>query len=77
MIHICNVQLFAIPWSLACLSSLSTGLSQKEYWSGLPFPPPVDLPHPGVVSASPVVSVSAGKFFTIEPWGKPSYMLII
>ena len=77
MIHICNVQLFAIPPSVACQSSLSIGLSQQEYWNGLPFPPPVDFPHPGVVSASPVVSAFAGKFFTIEPPGKPSYMLIM
>ena len=77
MIHICSVRLFAIPWSAACQSSLSIGLSQKEYWSGLPFPPPGDLPHPGMVSASPVVSAFAGKFFTIEPPRKPSHMSII
>ena len=77
MIHICNFQLFAIPRSVACQSSLSIGLSQQEYWNGFPFPPPVDLPHPGVVSASPVVSAFAGKFFTIEPREKSSYMLII
>ena len=63
MIHICNVQLFAIPWSLACLSSLSTGLSQKEYWSGLPFPPPVDLPHPGIKPLSPAAPALTSEDF--------------
>ena len=40
------------------------GFSRQEYWSGLPFPPPGDLPEP----ASPAL---AGGFFTTEPPGKP------
>ena len=37
------------------------GFSRQEYWSGLPFPPPEDLPDPGIEPASPAL---AGKFFT-------------
>ena len=43
----------------------------QEYWSGLPFPPPGDLPHPGTESASPESSALAGGLFTFEPPGKP------
>ena len=42
------VQLFATAWTAACQSPLSVGFSQQGYWSGLPFPPPGDLPDPGV-----------------------------
>ena len=48
------------------------GISQQEYWGGLPFPPPGDLPDPGIKHTSPVSSAWAGRFFTIEPPGKPS-----
>ena len=44
------------------------GFSRQEYWSGLPFPPPGDLPDPGIEPVSPA---SAGGFFTAEPPGKP------
>ena len=40
-------QLFATLWTGACLAHLSTGLFRQEYWTGLPFLPPGDLPHPG------------------------------
>jgi len=43
------------------------GLSQQEYWSGLPCPLPGDLPDPGIKPTSPAV---AGRFFTTEPPGK-------
>ena len=46
---------------------LSMRFSRREYWSGLPFPSPGDLPHPEVKSRS----ASAGRFFTAEPPGKP------
>ena len=48
---------------------LSIGFSRQEYWSGLPFPSPGDLPNPGIKSTSPVL---ASVFFTTEPPGKPS-----
>ena len=47
---------------------LPMGLSRQEYWSGLPFPPPEDLPDPGTEPASPALS---GSFFTTKPPGKP------
>jgi len=47
------------------------GFSRQEHWSGLLFPPPGDLPDPGIKPASPVSSALAGGFFTTEPPGKP------
>ena len=44
------------------------GLSQQGYWSGLPFPPPGDLPDPGIEPTSPAL---AGGLFATEPSGKP------
>ena len=48
---------------------LSMGFSRQEYWSGLPFPPPGDLPDPGIKPASPVALT--GRFFTADPPRKP------
>ena len=62
-----HVRLFVTPWTMACQAPLSMGLSQQEYWSGLPFPPPRDLPNPGIKLLSPVSPVLAGGFFTTEP----------
>ena len=42
-----RVRLFATPWTVAYQASLSMGFSRQEYWSGLPFPSPGDLPDPG------------------------------
>ena len=39
---------FATPWTVACQAPLSMGFSRQEYWSELPFPPPGDLPNPGI-----------------------------
>ena len=49
------------------------GLSRGEYWSGLPFPPPGDLPYSGVEPMSPAL---AGGFFITEPLGKPTKELL-
>ena len=46
---------------------LSMGFSRQDYWSGLPFPSPVDLPNPGLKPVSPAL---AGRVFTTEPPGK-------
>jgi len=40
------------PWTVACQAPLSIGFSRQEYWSGLPFPSPGDLPHPGIKPGS-------------------------
>ena len=50
---------------------LSTGFFRQEYWSGLPFPSPGDLPDPGIEPKSPASPALAGGFFTYEPSGKP------
>ena len=46
------VRLFAIPWTEACLAPLSMEFSMQEYWSGLPFPSPGDLPDLGIEPGS-------------------------
>ena len=61
------------PWTVACQAPLSIGFSWQEYWSGLPFPPPGDLPDPGIKLMSPAL---AGGFFTSEPPGKPVNLLM-
>ena len=63
------VRLFATPWTVAYQASLSMGFSRKEYWSGLPFPSPGDLPDPGVKPGSPTLGADA---LTSEPPGKPN-----
>ena len=45
-----HIQLFAIPWTVACQAPLSMGFSRKEYRSQLAFPPPEDLPNQTLVS---------------------------
>ena len=50
-----RVRLFATPWTVAYQAPLSMGFSRQEYWSGLPFPPPGDLPDPGIEAASPTL----------------------
>ena len=60
---------FVTLQSIAHLAPLSMGIPRQEYCSGLPFPPPGDLPDPGVEPGSPAL---AGGFFTTEPPGKSS-----
>ena len=59
--------LFATTWTVARQAPLSMGFSSQEYWRGLPFPPPGDLPDPGIKPASPVSPALAGRFFTTQP----------
>ena len=56
-----NVQVFATLWTLALQDPLSLGFSRQEYWNGLPFPSPGNLPDPGTEPASPV-SPCIGKW---------------
>ena len=44
-----------IPWTVACQAPLPMGFSRQEYWSGLPFPSPGDLPDPGIEPESPAL----------------------
>ena len=48
-----RVRLFATPWTIDYQAPLSMGFSGQEYWSGLPFPSPGDLPNPGIEARSP------------------------
>ena len=52
----------------------SMEFSRQEYWSGLPFPTPGDLPNPGIDSTSPESPAMAGTFFTTAPLGNPANM---
>ena len=54
---------FATPRTVTRQAPLSMGCSRQEYWSGLSFPSPGDLPDPGIKSLSPVL---AGGFFTTD-----------
>ena len=49
------------PWTVAWQAPLSLGFPRQEYWKGMPFPSPADLPNPGIEPVSPAL---AGKFFT-------------
>ena len=69
-----HVRLFATPWTAAHQVPLSMGFPRQEYWSGLPFPPPRDLPDSGFKPMSPALT---GTFFTTEPPGKPIICLLI
>ena len=60
------------PWTVACLAPLSMGFSRHEYWSGLPFPPPGDLPDPGIKLGSLTSPALAVGFFTTSTaWEAP------
>ena len=50
-----RVQVFVTPWTIAHQALLSMGFSRQEYWSGLPFPSPGDLPNPGIEPGSPAL----------------------
>ena len=54
-----SARLFATPWTAAYQAPLSMGFSRQEYWSGLPFPPPGDLPDPGIEPGSPALEADA------------------
>ena len=68
-----HTQLFTIPWTVACQAPLSMGFSRQEYWSGLSFPSPGDLPNPGIEPVSPMTPALAGRFFTTVPPGMPKH----
>jgi len=67
---------FATPWSVVCQAPLSMGFSRQEYWSGLPFPSPGNLPDPGigptVPASSPALQADA---LPLGPLGKHLYVL--
>ena len=62
------VRLFVTPWTVAYQAPPSMGFSRQEYWSGLPFPPPGDLPDPGIEPGPPALEADA---LTSEPPRNP------
>ena len=54
-----RVRLFATPWTVAHQAPPSMGFSRQEYWSGLPFPSPGDLPDPAIEPRSPALQFSS------------------
>ena len=62
-----HVQLFVTPWTVARQAPLSMGYFKQEYWSGLPFPPPGNLPNPRNEPVSPALT---SGFFTTETQGR-------
>ena len=70
------VQLFATPWTIDYQRPSSMGFYRQEYWSGLPFPSPGDLPNPGIEPGSPTLQADA---LTSELLGKqecPNHRII-
>ena len=67
-----RVQLFATPWIIAYQAPPSMEFSRQEYWSGLPFPSPGNLPDPGIEPMSPALQADT---LPSEPPGKPKYMV--
>ena len=64
------VWLFVILWTVACQAPPSMGFSRQQYWSGLPCPPPGDLPDPGIELVSPALQVD---FLPLSHCRNPSY----
>ena len=62
-----HIRLFATPCNVAYQAPLSMGFSRPEYWSGLPFPSPGDLPNPGIEPGSPALQADT---LPSEPPGK-------
>ena len=65
---------FVTPWTIAYQAPPSMGFPRQEYWNGLPFPSPGDLPNPEIEPESPEL---AGGIFTSEPPGKPEDCLFL
>ena len=61
----------ATPWTVVCQASLSMGFSRQEYWSGLSFPSPGDLPNTRIKPVSLTSPELAGRFFTPSHLGGP------
>ena len=68
-----RVWLFATQWTVTYQALWSMGFSRQDYWSGLPFPSPGDLPNPGIEHVSPALQTDA---LPSEPLGKPQVQLL-
>ena len=69
-----RVRLFETLRTIARQASLSMGFSRQEYWSGLPCPPPGDLPYPGIEPVSPVSPMLQVKSFPSKPPGSHRFL---
>ena len=69
--HFSRVRLFATPWTVARQAPLSMGFSRPEYWSGLPCPPPGDLPDSGMEPVSPVAPALHADSLPLSHRGSP------
>ena len=74
-----RVLLFATPWTVAYQAPPSMGFSRQEYWSGLPFPSPGDLPDPGIESGSPALEAESFNLWATReaPWLASKFLLVI
>ena len=70
----CCAQLFVTPWTVAYQAPPSKEFSREEYWSGLPFPSPGDLPDPGIESGFPALQVDS---VLSEPPRKPCFTCML
>ena len=76
MVKVCaqllsHVQVFETPWTTACQALLSMEFSRQEFCSELSFPPPGDLPDPGMEPTSPVAPALQGDSLPLSHWGNP------
>ena len=70
-----HIGLFETQWTVACQAPLSMVFSRQKYWNGLPYPPPGDLPNPGIKSAFPVSLALQVDYLPTESPGK--HILVI
>ena len=75
--HFCRVQLFAILRTVAHQASLSVVFPRQEYWSGLPFPPPGDLPDPGIKPVPPAAPALQADCLPLSHQGSPLEMMLL
>ena len=68
-----GIWLFETPWTIARQALCPWGFSRQEYWSGLPCPPPGDLPNPWIESRCPALQADS---FPSEPPGKPKNIVV-
>ena len=75
---VCHVWLFATPWTVACQAPLSMEFSRQEYWSGLPFPIPGDLPSPAIepMSITCVSYIGRWILYHCTTWEAPHIALM-
>ena len=71
-----RVQVFATPWTVARQAPSSMEFYRQESWSGLPFPPPGDLPDPGIEPMSPVSPALQEDSLPVELCGKPFHTIL-